>query len=177
METRILIAGFGGQGILFFAKYLAYIGMEKGLQVSWMPSYGPEMRGGAAQCGVVLSDNVIGNPVVGEPDIFTAMNLPSFAAFENRVKPGGTMFVDSSLISKECSRKDITVRGIPATQMAEEHGLKGLANMIMAGAVLSKLPDISQDVIEAAMRETIPERKKEMFANNMKAVALGLAAI
>ena len=174
METRISIAGFGGQGILFLGKYLTYIGMEKGLQVSWMPSYGPEMRGGTAQCGVTWSDAPIGSPLVSKPDILAVMNLPSFLAFEGKVRPGGTLFYDSSLISAECERGDVAVRAVPATQMAEENGLKGLANMVMAGAVLSALPDIDGDLIAAAMKKTVPERKKEMFDANMRAVMLGL---
>ena len=174
METRILLAGFGGQGILFMGKYLAYIGLEKGQQISWLPSYGPEMRGGTAQCGVVLSDAAIGSPLVSEPDILAAMNLPSFLAFENKVKPGGTMLYDSTFISQTCGRDDITVRALPATKMAEDNGLKGLANMIMAGAVLSLLPGVEEDLIAAAMKKTVPERKIEMVQNNIRAVLLGL---
>ncbi|MCL2004306.1 MAG: 2-oxoacid:acceptor oxidoreductase family protein [Oscillospiraceae bacterium] len=175
MEKRILIAGFGGQGVLFFGKYLAHIGMEKDLHVSWLPSYGPEMRGGTAQCGVVLSDAPIGSPLVVEPDILAALNLPSFLAFESKVKAGGTMIYDSTLISQAPSREDITVRGIPATRLAEDNGLKGLAGMILAGAVLSALPDIDQNVIAAAMRDNIPERKMDMFDANMKAIEMGMA--
>jgi 2-oxoglutarate ferredoxin oxidoreductase subunit gamma len=175
METRILIAGFGGQGILFFAKYLAYIGLEMGKHVSWMPSYGPEMRGGAAQCGVILSDTAIGNPVVKEPDILVAMNLPSFLAFRDKVVPGGTLFYDSSLISQQCDRKNVAIRPIAATRLVEENGLKGFANMLLAGAVLSVLPEIDAGVAESAMRKTVPERKKDMFEANMKAVHLGLS--
>ncbi|MDR0325519.1 MAG: 2-oxoacid:acceptor oxidoreductase family protein [Oscillospiraceae bacterium] len=175
METRVLIAGFGGQGILFFGKYIAYIGMEKEQQVSWLPSYGPEMRGGTAQCSVILSDTAIGSPVIPEADILVAMNLPSFLAFESRVKPGGTMFYDSYLITQAHRRGDLTYRGLPATKMAEENGLKGLTNMVMAGAALSVLPGVDEEVITAAMKKTIPERKKEMFESNMRAVMLGLA--
>ena len=174
MEIRISVAGFGGQGILFLGKYLAYIGMEKGRQVSWMPSYGPEMRGGTAQCGVILSDAAIGSPLVSEPDILAVMNLPSFVAFEQKVKSGGTLFYDSSLISAECKRGDIAARAIPATRMAEENDLKGLANMVMGGAILSALPEINENLIAAAMKKTVPERKKEMFEANMRAVMLGL---
>ncbi|MDR0293689.1 MAG: 2-oxoacid:acceptor oxidoreductase family protein [Oscillospiraceae bacterium] len=173
METRILIAGFGGQGILFMGKYIAYIGMSLGRQVSWLPSYGPEMRGGTAQCGVILSDTAIGSPVVTEPDILAALNLPSFLAFTGSVRPGGTLFYDSSLITQPCGRGDITAHALPAARAAEENGLKGLANMVMAGALLSALPGAGGDVTEAAMRKTVPERKKEMFDANMRAVALG----
>ncbi len=175
METRILIAGFGGQGILFMGKYLAYIGMAQERQVSWLPSYGPEMRGGTAQCGVILSDTVIGSPLVEEPDILAAMNLPSFLAFEKSVKPGGTLYYDSAFITEGFSRSDIQYEAIPATQTAEDNGLKGLANMVMTGALLKSLPDAGDVVIEAAMKKTVPERKREMFDANMRAVMLGRA--
>lgn len=174
MEKRILIAGFGGQGVLFFGKYLAHIGMEKGMNVSWLPSYGPEMRGGTAQCYVVLSDTPIGSPLVPEADVVVALNLPSFLAFESRVKPGGTMLYDSTLISQSPTRTDITVKAVPATQIAEDNGLPGLAGMVLAGAVLALLPDVSREIITTAMEDNIPERRKDMFDANMKAVMLGL---
>ncbi|MDR1669795.1 MAG: 2-oxoacid:acceptor oxidoreductase family protein [Oscillospiraceae bacterium] len=175
METRILIAGFGGQGILFMGKYLAYIGMSQDRQVSWLPSYGPEMRGGTAQCGVILSDTAIGSPLVEEPDILAAMNLPSFHAFEKSVKPGGTLYYDSAFVAAPGTRSDITYIAVSATQTAESNNLKGLANMVMAGALLKSLPGADGGVIETAMKKTVPERKREMFDANMKAVTLGRA--
>lgn len=176
METRILIAGFGGQGILFLGKYLSYIGMTQDKQVSWLPSYGPEMRGGTAQCGVILSDVPIGSPLVTEPDILAAMNLPSLLTFEKAIKPGGRLYYDSSLVTRpDNGRGDITVYAIPATQVAEDNGLLGLANMVTAGAILGALPGVDDSIIEAAMRKTVPERKKEMFEANMRAVKLGLS--
>jgi 2-oxoglutarate ferredoxin oxidoreductase subunit gamma len=170
-----MIAGFGGQGILFMGKFLANIGMDMGKHVSWLPSYGPEMRGGTAQCGVILSDDPIGSPLVGDPELLAAMNLPSFLTFAGRVKPGGHMFYDCSLVSEKCGREDITVRGLAATQMAEDNGIKGLASMVMAGAVLSAVPGVTKEIIESAMEKTVPERKKDMIDMNMKAVMLGLA--
>ena len=177
MEKRILFSGFGGQGVLFLAKYMAHIGLEQGLNVSWMPSYGPEMRGGSCRCGVILSDNPIGNPVVVQPDILVAMNIPSLLNFAQTVKPGGTLLYDASIITQTCEREDITIRPVNATQMAEENGLKGLANMIMAGAVLSELGDADEDTIKKAMRKTVPERKREMFEANVKAVSMGMGAV
>ncbi|MDR1693100.1 MAG: 2-oxoacid:acceptor oxidoreductase family protein [Oscillospiraceae bacterium] len=176
METRILIAGFGGQGILFLGKYLAAIGMALDRQVSWLPSYGPEMRGGTAQCGVILADTAIGSPLVEEPDILAAMNNPSFAAFEGAVKPGGSLYYDPAFVPEDArTRSDIAYLPVPAAQASEDESLKGLANMIMAGALLKSLPEVTADVIEAAMKKTVPERKKEMFDANMRAVALGYA--
>jgi 2-oxoglutarate ferredoxin oxidoreductase subunit gamma len=174
MQKLIKISGFGGQGVLFLGKFLAHIGMEKGLHVSWLPSYGPEMRGGTAQCGVVLSDTPIGSPLVVEPDILVALNLPSVLAFKDKVKPGGVMLYDSTIVTQDPARGDITVRGIPATQIAEDNGLQGLAGMVLAGAMIALLPDVGKDIISAAMEDNIPERRKEMFDANMKAINLGL---
>ena len=174
-QTTIIVSGFGGQGSLFCGKFLACIGMEKGQEVSWLPSYGPEMRGGTARCGVVLSDTSIGSPLVTQPDILVAMNLPSFLAFEKDVKPGGTMFYDSSLLTQPHSRTDITYRAVPASQMAVDNGLQGLAGMILAGGVLSLLPGVNESVIKAAMEQTVSEKKKELFESNIKAINLGMA--
>jgi 2-oxoglutarate ferredoxin oxidoreductase subunit gamma len=174
MEKRIIIAGFGGQGVLFCAKYLANVGMDNGFHVTWLPSYGPEMRGGAAYCSIVFSDTPIGSPLVTEPDILVTLNLPSFLKFESKVKPGGIMMYDSSIVSQEVSRSDITVKAIPATQLAEDKGFKGLASMIFAGSVLSALPGINKGVLEKAMANTVPERKTDMAESNIKAVMLGL---
>jgi 2-oxoglutarate ferredoxin oxidoreductase subunit gamma len=175
MQTTIIVSGFGGQGSLFCGKFLACIGMEKGQQVSWLPSYGPEMRGGTARCGVVLSDTPIGSPLVTQPDILVAMNLPSYLAFESEVKPGGTMFYDASLLSQPHARTDITYRALPATQMAEDNDLKGLAGMVLAGAALSLLPGVNDAIIKSAMVHTVSEGKKEMVEKNIKAVNLGLS--
>jgi 2-oxoglutarate ferredoxin oxidoreductase subunit gamma len=174
-QTTIIVSGFGGQGSLFCGKFLACIGMAKGQQVSWLPSYGPEMRGGTARCGVVLSDTPIGSPLVTHPDILVAMNLPSFLAFESVVKPGGTMFYDASLFTRPHARTDITYHALTATQIAEDNGMKGLAGMVLAGAALALLPGVDAKIIETAMVETVSEGKKEMIENNIKAVNLGLS--
>lgn len=120
--TQILIAGFGGQGVLFAGKFLAYKGLCEGRQVSWLPSYGPEMRGGTANCSVTLSDEPIGSPIITRPDILIAMNLPSLDKYEDAVKPGGQIYVDSSLIEREIGRNDVSVYRIPATRMASRFG-------------------------------------------------------
>ena len=133
MNKQILIAGFGGQGILFSGKFLAYEGLLEEKEVSWLPSYGPEMRGGTANCSIILSDEKIGSPIVLKPDVLIAMNLPSLDKYENETVKGGQIFVDSSLIDKKVSRDDVTTYYIPATRLASEEGLTGLANMIMIG--------------------------------------------
>jgi len=121
--TQILIAGFGGQGVLFAGKFLAYKGMLEDLQLSWLPSYGPEMRGGTANCSVVLSDTPVGSPIITEPDVLVAMNLPSLQKYMDTVVPGGQIYVDSALIAEKVTRTDVQVFYIPATQMAKDEGM------------------------------------------------------
>ena len=131
MSTKnILIAGFGGQGVLFAGKFLAYAGLLLDQQVSWLPSYGPEMRGGTANCSVILSDTAVGSPIVSAPDVLIAMNLPSFQKYQPAVQPGGVILMDSTLIGEAPSRSDVTVYAVPATQMASDAGLTSLSNMI-----------------------------------------------
>ena len=134
--TQILIAGFGGQGILFAGKFLAYKGLLEDLQVSWLPSYGPEMRGGTANCSVILSDDPVGSPIITRPDVLIVMNLPSLQKYVDAVVPGGQIYVDSTLIDEKVLRTDVTAYYIPATQMAKDAGVGTLANMIMMGHVL-----------------------------------------
>ena len=123
MTTQILIAGFGGQGILFAGKFLANKGMLEGRYLSWLPSYGPEMRGGTANCSVVLSDDPVGSPIVNHPDVLIVMNLPSLDKYEDAVVPGGTIFVDSTLIERKVNRQDVKSIYIPATKIAQQNGI------------------------------------------------------
>ncbi|MBR6795132.1 MAG: 2-oxoacid:acceptor oxidoreductase family protein, partial [Clostridia bacterium] len=136
--TEILIAGFGGQGVLFAGKLLAYKGLLEGRQLSWLPSYGPEMRGGTANCSIILSDIPVGSPIVSNPDILIAMNLPSFEKYESSAKAGGMIVADSSLIEKKTARDDVKAFYIPATQLAKENGMPTLANMIILGKVIKE---------------------------------------
>ena len=133
MYTQILIAGFGGQGILFAGKCLAYQGLMEGKEISWLPSYGPEMRGGTANCSVIVADTPVGSPIVSNPDILAVMNLPSLDKYENAAVPGAKIFVDSTLIERKLARTDVTAYYIPATGMARAAGIPTLANMILIG--------------------------------------------
>ena len=174
MLREILIAGFGGQGILFCGKFLAYKGLLDDKQVSWLPSYGPAMRGGTANCSIVLSDENIGSPIVLYPDVLVAMNKPSFEKYEKEIKTGGLCFVDTTLIDSKEERKDITYFNIPATKIATDNGIAKLANMVMIGYVVKMLDEINKDDFTKAMGKLVPANKKELLDMNMKALNLGL---
>ena len=171
--TQILLAGFGGQGILFSGKFLAYKGLMEDLQVSWLPSYGPEMRGGTANCNVILSDDPVGSPIVTQPDILIDMNMPSLQKFIGTVVPGGQVYVDSSLIEEKVERTDVTVFYIPVTQMARENDIPTLANMIMMGHVLENHPELSFEGTDAVVNKLVPPKKAALVELNMKALTLG----
>ena len=173
MTTQILIAGFGGQGILFAGKFLANKGLIEGRQLSWLPSYGPEMRGGTANCSVVLSDEHIGSPIVNKPDVLIVMNLPSLDKYEDTVVPGGKIFVDSTLIERKVRRADVEVYYVPATQMAQQNGIPTLANMIMLGKVMRESDFVSYDGIEDAVRSVVSAKHADLFDVNLKALTLG----
>ena len=173
MNKQILIAGFGGQGILFSGKFLAYEGLIDGKEVSWLPSYGPEMRGGTANCSIILSDEKIGSPIVDKPDVLIAMNAPSFDKYINDVKPGGQVFIDSSLIDQKCERDDVEAYYIPATKIASDEGLTGLANMIMIGLLIKKANVMPYENVEVAMKKVVPAKKQNLFDLNLKAVEIG----
>jgi 2-oxoglutarate ferredoxin oxidoreductase subunit gamma len=168
---QILLAGFGGQGILFAGKFLAYVGLMQGKEVSWLPSYGPEMRGGTANCGVILSEGPIGSPIVSRPDILICMNLPSLDKFEAALAEGGALFYDSSLIARPPARPGAVA--LPATRLAFERALPGLANMILLGAVVQAADLCDRETLLAAMGKTVSERKKDLFDANLRALALG----
>ena len=171
--TQILIAGFGGQGILFSGKFLAYKGLMEDLQVSWLPSYGPEMRGGTANCNVILSDDPVGSPIITEPDILIAMNLPSLLKYVDTVTPGGQIYLDSSLIDAKVEREDVEVFYLPATQLAKDNEISTLANMIMIGHVLENNSELSFAGTEAVVQKLVPASKPALVGLNMKALSLG----
>ena len=171
--TEFLFSGFGGQGILFAGKFVAYKGLVDNKQVSWLPSYGPEMRGGTASCSVIVSDTPVGSPIVSEPDVLVAMNLPSLDRFESQVKAGGIIFMDSSLIERRVRRTDVTVYAIPATQMASDNGMPTLANMIIIGKILKVLDDFGEASVSAALAKVISAKHADMLEVNRKAMQLG----
>ena len=171
--TKILIAGFGGQGILFTGKALAYTGLKAGMEVSWLPSYGPEMRGGTANCSITLSDTPIGSPIVDKPDVLIAMNLPSLEKYLNETENGGYIVYDSSLIAKEVLRDGVSIYGIPATKMASDNGLEGLANMIILGKVLKETNVLTLEQIKSSLSQMVPAKKAALLDNNLKAIYLG----
>ena len=171
--TQILIAGFGGQGILFAGKFLAYKGLMEDLQVSWLPSYGPEMRGGTANCNVILSEEAVGSPIVTDPDVLIAMNLPSLQKYVDAVVPGGQIYVDSTLIAEKVERTDVEVYYIPATKMAADAGVPTLANMVMMGCVLKNNPELTFDGTAETMQKLVPAKKANLVELNMKALEAG----
>ena len=171
--TQILIAGFGGQGVLFAGKFLAYKGLMEDKQLSWLPSYGPEMRGGTANCSVVLSDTPVGSPIITNPDVLVAMNLPSLQKFVDTVVPGGQIYVDSALIDVKVERTDVEVFYIPATKMAKDNEIPTLANMIIVGHLLENHPELSFEGTEAVVEKLVPPKKAALVELNNKALKLG----
>ena len=173
MNMQILIAGFGGQGVLFAGKFLATKGLIEGKNVSWLPSYGPEMRGGTANCSVIISDDPVGSPIVSEPNCLVAMNLPSLRRYENSVVPGGMILVDSTLIDEKVERDDVSVFYVPATKMAKDEGFSTLANMILCGKLIKESADLKFENTDEALKKVIPPRKANLLDINLKALKVG----
>ena len=174
MSTKqFLFSGFGGQGILFAGKFVAYKGLMDGKNVSWLPSYGPEMRGGTASCGVIVGDEAVGSPIVSNPDVLVAMNLPSLDKYESSVVPGGMIFVDSTLVTRPVNRTDVTVFALPATQMASDNGTPTLANMILIGKILKALDDFDEASVRTALGKVISAKRADMLEVNLNAMKLG----
>ena len=174
MSTKqMLFSGFGGQGILFAGKFIAYKGLMEEKQVSWLPSYGPEMRGGTASCSVIVSDDPVGSPIVSSPDVLVAMNLPSLDKFESSVAPGGMIFADSTLIERKVAREDLKVFYIPATRLASENAMPTLANMIIVGKLLKELGEFDDEGINNALKKVISAKHADMLEINLKAMRIG----
>lgn len=173
MEYKIKIAGFGGQGILFMGKVIAGAGLADEKEVSWLPSYGPEMRGGTANCSVCISDDPIGSPLVVKPNVFLAMNRPSFDRFIDSVEPDGIVIIDSSLIDEKIERKDVRAFSIPATELAAENELNGLANMIMLGKLFNETSFCSEQALKNAVESCVPKSKQHLIEYNLRAISIG----
>lgn len=170
METSIIIAGFGGQGVLLAGQLLAYAGMDAGKNVTWIPSYGPEMRGGTAHCVVIISDDTIGAPIVNRPDIAVVLNQPSYDKYEQLVKPGGLLVVNSSLIDTYPSRDDIDVVQIPANAIAEEWGTPKMMNMAALGALIASRPVLPLEIVKQALIDHLPATKQHLVEANLQVI-------
>ena len=173
MQTEIILAGFGGQGILFAGQLMAYAAMDAGKQVTWIPSYGPEMRGGTANCTVIISDEEIGAPTVRHPKAALVFNLPSLDKYEPLVLPGGVLVANASLINRPFHRTDLSAVQIPANEVAEELGDKRMTNMVMLGALLERLPVLSIQSIEICLQNHLPTRHKHLLEMNYTALHRG----
>ncbi|MEN6570339.1 MAG: 2-oxoacid:acceptor oxidoreductase family protein [Anaerolineaceae bacterium] len=173
MQNEILIAGFGGQGVLFAGQLLAYAAMDEGKQVTWIPSYGPEMRGGTANCTVIISDEEIGSPLVSHPQAVIAMNRPSLDKYEPMIKPGGVLIINTSMVDRKAVRKDIKVVEVDANAMSEKLGDKRMSNMVLLGALLGQLKVLPNEAIEKALRAHLPERHHKLLPKNYEALHEG----
>lgn len=170
---QMLIAGFGGQGVLFMGKILVYKALLDDKQLSWLPSYGPEMRGGTANCSVIISDDPIGSPIVSNPNCLVAMNLPSLDKYEDAVVPGGKIFIDSTLITRKVKRTDVSVYYVPATKLANDMGIPTLANMLLLGKVLAECPQLGNNNLEAAMGKVVSAKHRDLVDANLNAIQIG----
>jgi 2-oxoglutarate ferredoxin oxidoreductase subunit gamma len=173
METSIIISGFGGQGTLFAGQLLTYAALDHDKVCTWIPSYGPEMRGGTAHCTVIISDEEIGSPLVRYPDAVIAMNLPSLDKYETKVKAGGVLIANSSLINRQTDRPDITALYIPGNEIAEEMGNSRITNMVMLGAMLQLMPVLPMNVLKSALDKHMPERNRKYLPLNYQALDTG----
>ena len=173
MQEEIVVSGFGGQGSLFAGQLLAYASMDHGLHVTWIPSYGPEMRGGRARCTVVVSDKEIGAPLVRRPSAAIVLNIPSMQAFEPAVKPGGVLVVNSSMVPEKSCRDDITVVHVHASDLATEMGSVRLANVICLGALVKATSVLPVEAIEQALDSHLPKRHQHLLPLNKQALRRG----
>ena len=176
MQKEIIIAGFGGQGVLFGGQVVAYAAMDAGKEVTWIPSYGPEMRGGTANCTVVIADEEIGSPMVEHPPLAIALNLPSFDKYEQELQSGGTLIVNKSMVDRPANRKDIKVVFVPCNEIAEEVGDKKLLTVVAVGALLTALTELSLDDVKKALEAHMPARHKDLLPKNLEALRRGYEA-
>ena len=177
MTNEIIISGFGGQGVMAIGKTITEAGMKEGMEVSWLPSYGPEMRGGTANCAVVLSDETIVSPIVLEPTELIAMNLPSLLKFESVVKPGGTIFVNSSVVDKKVERTDVKAVYVDCIKIADELGNAKVANMVMLGAYIEAMKNLSTDTIKEMLVHMFTGPKAKLVDLNIEALKRGAACV
>ena len=172
-EYQIVIAGFGGQGLLVSGKVLADAALMEQRELSWLPSYGPEMRGGTANCNVIISDSPVGSPIVQNPNVLMVMNTPSLDKYEKDVVPGGKIFVDSAMVSRKVTRDDVEVYYIPATRMAGEMGMPNLANMILLGAIVKATGCVGDEAVMAGLKKIVSARHAYLLDANLQAMQAG----
>ena len=173
MQTEIIIAGFGGQGVLFAGQLLSYAAMDAGKEVTWIPSYGPEMRGGTANCTVIISDEEIGSPLVRHPQAAIAMSLPSLDKYEPTIISDGVLVVNSSMVNRLVKRTDLRAIIIPASDIAESLGDKRMTNMVLLGGLLANLPLLPIEALEKALEQHLPARHHRLLPLNYKALRQG----
>lgn len=174
---KMIFAGFGGQGILLIGQMLAYAGMREGKEVTFLPSYGPEMRGGTANCTVIISDKPISCPIIDVATCVVAMNAPSLQKFENTLEAGGSLFINTSLIDNPVTREDLSVYNVAATELAKKEGNEKVANIIMLGAVIEQTKVVKPDSIMEIIRETFSGRKASLLSINEKALKVGIETV
>ncbi|NLJ41741.1 MAG: 2-oxoacid:ferredoxin oxidoreductase subunit gamma [Clostridiales bacterium] len=177
MAQELIISGFGGQGVMSMGQLLTYAGMLEGKNVSWLPSYGPEMRGGTAYCSVIITEEMVGSPIVNEATAVIAMNLPSMERFERTVNPGGLLIVNSSLVNKKADRTDIDVCYVPANEIADELGNTRVANMVILGAFLQKTRAVSEDSIIESLKGVLGSSKEHLIPLNREALKRGTQSV
>lgn len=175
MKEEFVFAGFGGQGVMFAGQLLAYAAMDEGLEVTWMPSYGPEMRGGTAHCYVIISSKPIGSPLVNRPKTAVVFNVPSFDRYEPLVAPGGLLAYNQSLIDRQTQRQDIAVLPVPASALADTLGDLRLMNVVMLGALLAARPVLPLSALRRALEQHMPAHRRRLLAQNLAALERGAA--
>jgi 2-oxoglutarate ferredoxin oxidoreductase subunit gamma len=173
VETAVVIAGFGGQGALFAGKVLTYAAAASGQEVTWIPSYGPEMRGGTAHCTVVIGDEPIGSPLVQRPDYVLALSQPAAEKYASLVKRGGVLIVNNDLVRQPCERTDIRIIGVPASQLAEKAGNPLLANMVLVGTLIEQTGVVTLPAVEEALQHELAERADALLRSNQRALHEG----
>ncbi|AJC73335.1 2-oxoacid:ferredoxin oxidoreductase subunit gamma [Pseudothermotoga hypogea DSM 11164 = NBRC 106472] len=174
MTLSFVLAGFGGQGVMLMGQILAQAGMQEGKNVTWFPSYGPEMRGGTANCTVVISDEPVASPIVDNPDVVVAMNIPSLLKFEPRLKKSGFLFLNSSVIDRRPNRNDIKIVEVPANEIADKIGNLRVANMVMLGAIIAVTNCVRKDSIVSALQYKLGEKGSSLLKLNIEAIEAGI---
>ena len=177
MNQEMIFAGFGGQGVMLMGQILAYAGMLEGQQVSWFPAYGPEMRGGTANCSIIIGDEPVGTPIVTEPSVVVAMNLPSLDKFEPMLPVGGTLLINSSLIDRKPHRTDVKTYYVPCNDIAQELGNLKVANMVMVGAIIAASGVVNIDSVITVLAKKIFKNKPKVMPINEQAIRRGLECV